>query len=152
MSSTDSDTAFDSNTSVTASFRSALTFLISIALNTFETFFLLLGIQPSVLGWKIRQVVARLSRTLGIQPKRNQETYTNEQGENQEGREQDHEMFSIKGKGSGLRNRRRRRDLGDAERRDGLFDKIADREGAYYPGMVNLSGTLCYMNSVLQVR
>ena len=25
-------------------------------------------------------------------------------------------------------------------------------EQTYFPGMVNLSGTLCYMNSVLQVR
>jgi len=25
-------------------------------------------------------------------------------------------------------------------------------EMVYFPGMVNLSGTLCYMNSVLQVR
>lgn len=24
--------------------------------------------------------------------------------------------------------------------------------GSSYPGMVNLSGTLCYMNSILQVR
>lgn len=31
-------------------------------------------------------------------------------------------------------------------------DSLAAQEVVYFPGMVNLSGTLCYMNSVLQVR
>lgn len=30
-------------------------------------------------------------------------------------------------------------------------DSVIVEEHVYFPGMVNLSGTLCYMNSVLQV-
>lgn len=29
---------------------------------------------------------------------------------------------------------------------------VVVEETVFFPGMVNLSGTLCYMNSVLQVR
>lgn len=40
-------------------------------------------------------------------------------------------------------------DLAQVAQRAVMTDNPADAE--YYPGMVNLSGVLCYMNSVLQV-
>ena len=46
---------------------------------------------------------------------------------------------------SGKRQKRHKAVKGDVEQRSAL------EQYGYYPGMVNLSGVLCYMNSVLQV-
>jgi hypothetical protein len=115
------------------------------------------GIHPSYLVFRLSMafqlLAGRLSPFLGVSP--SQET---KKGENDlTDSEGDEEGIVLRAQNRTMNVKRRRAEVAEhsfhgmsCQYHQDAISEIYHNEGSNYPGMVNLSGTLCYMNSILQ--
>ncbi|KAJ9123955.1 hypothetical protein QFC22_000746 [Naganishia vaughanmartiniae] len=119
-------------------------------LHRIETLFFYAGIHPSYIFFRLRMAFQLLASRFGPFPVQGLNKGQGDFGTSDSPSEEESDGIAMTSKTRTIHMKRRRAEVSERVSTEVRAYFAQLDLGSSYPGMVNLSGTLCYMNSILQ--